>query len=557
MTSDKPLALDGRSLTVEAVVEVARQGRRVALADSARPAIAASQAYVESLLTPDAPPVYGINTGFGVFADRPVSPSDAALLSRNLILSHAVGTGDPFPEEVIRAAMLIRANTLAIGVSGVRPQLIETLIQMLNAGVHPVVPQQGSLGSSGDLAPLSHLALVFTTNPEDREEDSGHAFFRGERMSGKAAMQAAGIPRLELGAKEGLAVTNGASFSAAVAALAVQDAENLVRHAEIATALALESLLGVSSAFDERLHAARLQDGQWVVAGNMRRLIEGSTLIDRGGRVQDPYSLRCSPQVLGPVRDTMGLVHRWVENEINAATDNPLIFPDPPGVETGVEVGVEALAGVASSAKASTPGKMGMQALSGGNFHGEVLALAMDFLGIALAEVGALAERQIARLVSEKDSFGLPPMLVSSPEAAGLNSGLMMPHYTAASLALENQTLAHPDSVHSLTTSAGQEDHNANALTAARHARQIVENVAHILAVEFFAAAQALDLRAAAMPEAQPGRAARAALRRLRQEIPFVKADRLFGPEIERVKVLIREGEFVRAIASEAGIELE
>ncbi|HLB48552.1 MAG TPA: aromatic amino acid lyase, partial [Anaerolineales bacterium] len=440
-----PLTLDGHSLTIADVVSVAREGGTVALAPEARQRVAQSRAYVESLLTPDAPPVYGINTGFGIFANRPVSPADSETLSRNLILSHSVGTGDPFPEEIVRGAMLIRANTLAIGHSGLRPEIVETLIAMLNAGVTPVVPEQGSLGSSGDLAPLCHLALVFSKGDSDREEDSGFAMRNGQRMTGKAAMDGAGLPRVTLGAKESLALINGATFSAAVAALAAADAANLIRNSEIATALALEALLGVSHAFDERIHAARRHAGQAEVAARLRALIGGSSFVDAAGRVQDAYSLRCAPQVIGPALDTLRFVERWIENEINAATDNPLIFPDPSG---------------------------SMKAISGGNFHGEVMGFAMDFLGIALAEVGALAERQINRMLSGSDNQGLPPMLVSSPEAAGLNSGLMMPHYTAVSLALENQTLAHPDSVHSLPTSAGQEDHNANSLTAARHARQ-------------------------------------------------------------------------------------
>jgi len=533
MSHPSLLLIDGHSLTIEDVVSVARHGRAVGLADSAMARIEASRAYVESLLVPDAPPVYGINTGFGAFADRPVAPEDAARLSRNLMLSHAVGAGEPFPEEVVRAAMLIRANTLAKGYSGVRSEVIETLLAMLNAGVHPIIPEQGSLGSSGDLAPLAHLALIFTHHAGSPEEESGEALVHGQRLSGKAAMQAAGIPLLVLEAKEGLALSNGATFSAAVAALAARDAENLIRNAEIALAMALEALLGVSQAFDERLHAARQQAGQALVAANVRALIQGSSFVDRSGRVQDPYSLRCAPQVIGPVRDTLALVRGWVDQEINAATDNPLIFSDTPG-----------------PAEAATPGEA--VALSGGNFHGEVMALAMDFLGIAMAELGGLAERQISRLVSEKDSFGLPPMLVSSPQAAGLNSGLMMPHYTAASLALENQTLAHPDSVHSLPTSAGQEDHNANSLTAARHARQIIQNVAHILAVEFFAAAQAIDLRAAALPGARLAPATAAAHDRIRREAAFIEEDRLFGPEIGRVAELVRSGEIVRATSDSA-----
>jgi len=520
VTLTSPLTLDGHSLTLEDVLAVARERRRVALAPAAREGMLASRAYVESLLAPNAPPVYGINTGFGIFADRSVSPEDSARLSRNLILSHSVGVGAPLAEDAVRAAMLIRANTLALGYSGVRPEIVDTLLALLNAQVYPLIPEQGSLGSSGDLAPLCHLALTFTRDDEDRDSDSGAVIYNRQRMSGRAALEAAGIPRLILSAKEGLALSNGATFSAALAVLAVADAENLIRNGEVATALVLEALLGVSNAFDESLHAARRQTGQQTVAAHLRALISGSTFIDAAGRVQDPYSLRCAPQILGPIYDTLALLRGWVENELNAATDNPLLFSD----------------------SSST-----MRAISGGNFHGEVLGLAMDYLGIAFAEAGALAERQIDRLVNDKHSYGLPPMLVNGLEAAGLNSGLMMPHYTAVSLVLENQTLAHPDSVHSLPTSAGQEDHNANSLTAARHARQILENLTTIMAIEFLAATQAMELRRGLMPEAHWAPATAAAHARIRQAVPFIEADRLMQLDLERLRTLVRDGEIVRA----------
>lgn len=520
MSSSEPLLIDGHSLAIEDVVAVARHGRPVELAPAARAAMQASRAFVESLLTPDASPIYGINTGFGVFANRSVSPADSEQLNRNLVLSHAVGVGDPFSEEVVRAAILIRANTLAIGHSGVRPVIVETLLAMLNAGVHPVVPQQGSLGSSGDLAPLCHLALVMLN-----DEASGEAIYRGRRMSGAEAMAAAGIARLTLKAKEGLALSNGATFSGAVAALALSDAETLIADSILATALALEALLGVSNAFDERLHAVRRQGGQSVVAAVLRRLIAGSTFVDSAGRVQDPYSLRCAPQILGPALDTLRFVRGWIENEINAATDNPLLF------------------------RAGTS----FDVISGGNFHGELIGMGMDYLGIAVAEAGAILEQQINRLLNEKLSFGLPPMLVGDPEAAGLNSGLMMPHYTAVSLVLENQTLAHSDSVHSLPASAGQEDVNANALTAARHATQIVANVAHILAIHFFTVAQAIDLRAMAHPDKRLSPASAAAQARLRREVPFVAHDRLFHPDLERLWRLVLNGDILRAVEAEAG----
>lgn len=517
-----PLTLTGQALTLTDVVAVARHHQKVALASEAKARMAESCAYVDSLLHPDAPAVYGINTGFGIFASQSVSPADARTLSRNLILSHSVATGDPFAPEVVRAAMLIRANTLAIGYSGIRSEIIETLIEMLNLGLIPEVPQQGSLGSSGDLAPLCHLALVFTTDANEREEESGWAIWKQQRVRGKTAMAAAGLARHGLGAKESLALINGATFCAAVAALALADAEKLIAATEAATALALEALLGVSDAFDDRLHAARQHPSQREVATHIRALINGSTYVDAGRRVQDAYSLRCAPQLIGPIVDTVKFVRGWIENEINAATDNPLIFSEPDGSR---------------------------RAISGGNFHGEIVGLGMDYLGIAVAELGALAERQINRLIDNNYSHRLPPMLVNSPEAAGVNSGLMMPHYTAVSLALENQTLAHPDSVHSLPTSAGQEDLNANALTAARHARQIVFNVAHILAIHLFTVTQAIDLRRAAIPGLTLAPLTSRLHSAIRALVPFVEHDRLYQPDLERLRAFILDGELAQSLA--------
>ena len=376
---------------------------------------------------------------------------------------------------------------------------------MLNQNITPVVPSQGSLGSSGDLAQLSHLALVFSTDDKDQDQESGWADYKGKRLSGQAAMRAAGIPRLILGPKEGLAVNNGATFSAALAALAVADASHWMNIAETSLAMSLDAMLGVSAAFDPRLHSARHHPGQIEVAQRICELTQGSTLLDAAGRVQDAYSLRCAPQVQGAARDALSYVESVVTREINAATDNPLLFgPD--------------------------------EAISGGNFHGEPVGIAMDFLSIAMAEVGAIAERRVFRLTDGKLNGGLPPMLVDSQEAAGLNSGMMMPQYTAASLVLENQTLANPDSVHSLPTSAEQEDHNANSMTAARHTRQIIQNTAHILAIEVYCAARALDLRLRMMPGAQMGKGVKDAYQKVRRAVPYQPGDAWWGPEIEQVR---------------------
>ena len=504
------LQIDGNNLKLEDVITVARFGEKVELAAAARARMAQSRAWVDEIIAAGHP-VYGINTGFGIFADQRISSKDSRALSRNLILSHAVSTGQDLPGEVVRAAMLIRANTLSSGYSGVRPELVETLLEMLNRGVTPIIPSQGSLGSSGDLAPLAHMALVFTTDGADRAEDSGWAECGGakrERMDGKAAMGAAGIERLILGPKEGLALTNGATFSAAIAALAIFDAEILLKTAEIGLAMTLEALLGVSTAFDARLHMLRKHPGQMAVAARIRQLTQGSTLIDGGGRVQDAYSLRCGPQVQGAAWDTIHHVKEIILREINAVTDNPLLLG---------------------------PG----EAISGGNFHGEPIGLAMDFLSIVLAEVAAISERRIFRLTDGKLNAGLPPMLVDSFDDAGLNSGMMMPQYTAASLVLENQTLANPDSVHSLPTSAEQEDHNANSMTAARHARKIVENTAHVLAIEVYCAARGLDLRLRQLPEGEIGKGVFRAFRKVREVVPYTEGDAWWGPEIEKVKELI------------------
>ncbi len=504
--------IDGNQLTLEQIVQVARHGEQAALAAEALEVMQRTRRYLDEIVATDRP-VYGINTGFGIFAEQRIPRRDAAMLSRNLILSHAVGTGDPLPEEVVRAAMLVRANTLAKGYSGVRVEVVQTLLDMLNAGVTPLVPSQGSLGSSGDLLPLSHMALVFTTDEQDREADSGQAYYGGELLSGKAAMERAGLKRIRLGPKEGLAVNNGATFCAAIAALAVVDAEHLLDLADGALALSLEAVMGCRSAFDPRLHRARGHRGQMQVAQHVLALTDGSDLLDAACRVQDAYSLRCAPQVNGAARDTLAFVRGVIENEVNAATDNPLIF------ENG-------------------------DVLSGGNFHGEPIGMAMDYLAIALTEVGAISERRIFRLTDGKLNAGLPPMLVDSPEAAGLNSGLMMPQYTAASLVLENQTLSTPDSVHSLPTSGEQEDHNANSMTAARHARQVLANTAHVLAIELYTAARALDLRLRLMPGSKLGRVTAQIYERLRAVVPYRPGDAWWGPEIDQVREMVTQGRF-------------
>ena len=502
-----PVIIDGESLTIDEIVAVARHGAEVKLAHSAIETIERSHQWVEEIVK-RGEPVYGINTGFGIFAEKRIPAEDSTQLSRNLILSHAVGTGEPLDHEIVRAAILVRANTLAKGYSGVRLVVVETLLELLNKGVTPVVPEKGSLGSSGDLAPLSHLALVYTTDAKDDEAESGKAFFEGEILTGKEAMRRAGIERIILGAKEGLALNNGATFSAAIGALAVHDAEKLLQAGEVSLSMTLEAVMGCSGAFDERLHHARGHCGQTRVAKSVRALIDGSTLIDSYGRIQDAYSLRCAPQVQGIAWETLAFVRGITEKEINAATDNPLLF----------SIG---------------------EAVSGGNFHGEPIGMAMDFLGIALSEIASISERRVFRLTDGHLNADLPPMLVDRLSEIGLNSGLMMPQYTAASLVLENQTLASPDSVRSLPTSAEQEDHNANSMTAARHTREIVTNTAFVLAIEFYTAARALDLRLRQNPKLILGKGTQKAYRIIRENVVYQPGDAWWGPEIESVRDLI------------------
>ncbi|HSB90615.1 MAG TPA: histidine ammonia-lyase [Anaerolineales bacterium] len=507
-TDTDTIFLDGAHLTLDNIRSVARAAPHIRLRPEARARVEDSARLVARLVA-NPTPVYGVNTGFGIFANRRIEGDALTELSRNLILSHAVGFGEPFSIPVVRAAMLIRANTLALGLSGVRPEIIDCLMQMLERGVTPVIPSQGSLGSSGDLAPLAHLGLVMTGG--DDPERSGQAWFDFNRLSGHEAMRAAGIGTVQLGPKEGLALTNGATFAAALLSLACLEARDCLHGAVSAAALSMEALLGCSAALDEALHTARPHPGQSRVAAEMRALTRGSTLLDSGDQVQDAYSLRCTPQVVGPAWDILEFCERVVQREINSATDNPLLLGDT--------------------------------AISGGNFHGEPVGQAADFLKIALAEVGAISERRCFRLLSSHTNAALPAMLVARPEAAGLQSGFMMLQYTAASLVLENQNLASPASVLSLPTSADQEDHNANATTAARQLLSLTANLRRILAIELLVAAQALDLRLRAAPDRHPGSATAALHATIRGEASFAEGDDLRLPELERIDALIAQGE--------------
>lgn len=503
--SAEPVSLDGQSLNLTSIEAVARGRRAVRISEEARSAVARSAAEVARLASGQAP-VYGVNTGYGAFAGLRVPAGELSTLSRNLILSHAVGVGEPFSPDITRAAILVRVNTLCLGLSGVAPGVIEALLRLLEADLTPPIPSQGSLGSSGDLAPLAHLALALIA--PDLVPDDPPAWLAGTRVPFARAAAQTSLTPVVLGPKDGLALTNGATFAAAILALACVDLRRLLLAAEAAAALGFEALLGETAALDERLHASRPHPGQVRVARRLRQLLAGSTLVDSGDQVQDAYSLRCTPQVLGPAWEILEFAEGVATREVNAATDNPLFF-------SGTSV-------------------------SGGNFHGQPVGLACDYLKIAAAEVGAVSERRTFRLLSEHTSRGLPPMLVARPERAGIESGLMMLQYTAASLVLENQGLASPGSVRSLPTSADQEDHNANATSAARDLARLLTNLEVILAVEMLTAAQALDARLRRNAASHPGRGSRQILEAIRQEASAIERDEPLRPRLDALARLVR-----------------
>ena len=507
------IILDGNTLTTNEVARAARGGEKVKLSEKAISAINDSQKRLQAIIAASKP-VYGLNTGFGIFADRMISRGESRQLNRNLILSHAVGTGDPLPQDVVRAAMLIRANTLAKGYSGIRLDLVQTIIDMLNKGVTPLVASKGSLGSSGDLCMLAQMALVMCSAPDEQGAELGQAYYQGELLDGCAAMKKAGIQRIVLENKDGLALINGATFSAALLALGAFDADYYCWLGDIAAALSFEALLGRTNALHPELHKARGLEGQIDSAAAISSMLVGSEWVDSHTQVQDAYSLRCTPQVHGAVRDTLKFALATVEKEINAATDNPLI------VEEGL-------------------------AVSGGNFHGEAVGMGADFLGIAVSELAAISERRVFRHLDAHLNHGLPAMLVGDDNKAGLNSGIMMLQYTAASLVLENQTLASPDSVRSLPTSANQEDFNANAYNAALHLSQILDNVSKVLSIEIYSACRAIDLRTKDMQKAKLGTMTAKVYKFVRDLIPFRAGDILWKEEIEKLqKNLFRKAEF-------------
>ncbi|KXK02372.1 MAG: histidine ammonia-lyase [Acidobacteria bacterium OLB17] len=486
------IVLDGESLTFEQVTAVAygRPGEpRVELSEEARGKVRRAAGAVDTLLE-RGEIAYGITTGFGAFKDKIISREEVELLQKNIVLSHAVGVGDPFDVPTTRAIMLIRANTLARGFSGIRLETLELILEFLNRGIHPVIPEKGSLGASGDLAPLAHFACVLI--------GEGEAEFDGEVVHGREALRRAGLSPVVLKAKEGLALTNGTTIMTAVGLLETAKAANLARFADVAGCLTLEAVNGTTAAFDERIHAVRPHPRQVACAKDLRQILEGSEMTRSFDpvNVQDAYTLRCIPQVHGACRDTVEYAVWLLGIELNAVTDNPLIFIEGDNIEV----------------------------ISGGNFHGEPLALAFDYLAIALSELANISERRIMRLTDEASNSGVLPAFLT--EDGGLNSGFMIVQYTAAALCTENKVLAHPASVDTIPSSANVEDHVSMGATAAIKLRAVRRNLETVLALEAFCAAQAVDLRQKRIGEEKKlGAGTEPLYRAIRERVPFVAAD--------------------------------
>lgn len=496
------IQLDGRPLTLQQIVDVANDKEQVSLSDEARARIDDARRVVENIVS-EGRTVYGVNTGFGKLSDVCIEKSDLRQLQLNLVRSHSCGLGNPLSEAEARAMLLLRANVLAAGFSGARPIVIETLIQMLERGVTPVIPEKGSVGASGDLAPLAHLALAAI--------GEGEVFYEGSRVSSGAALERAKIAPLQLEVKEGLALLNGTQAMGAVGALALYRGQRLARVADIAGAMTLEALRGTPVAFDERIHAVRPHRGQQEVATHLRQLLRDSEIrkshLENDPRVQDAYSLRCMPQVHGAIRDALTHAQHAVEIESGSATDNPLVFSDTGDV------------------------------LSGGNFHGAPLALAFDYAAIALTDLISITERRIDRLVNPDSNEDLPPFLTQHP---GISSGFMMLQVTAAALLNEARVLAHPASIDNVPTDGGKEDHVSMGMTAATKLRSIVEIAELATAIELITAAQGLDFRAPLVP----GRGVKVAYDVVRSHVTQTSTDRSMSSDIESIVNAIRHDEF-------------
>jgi histidine ammonia-lyase len=500
------MQIDGQKLSLELISSVASGDEQVTLSAQARERVTQSRRVVEKILA-EGRIVYGVNTGFGRLSDVHVPPSDLRQLQLNLVRSTACGVGPPLSLAEARAMLLLRANVLARGYSGARPVVIESLLAMLERGVTPVIPEKGSVGASGDLAPLAHLALVVI--------GEGEAFYRGERMPGADALRLAGIEPIQLEAKEGLALLNGTQAMCAVGGLMLHRASRLARIADLSGAMTLEALRGTPVAFDARLHEARPHSGQIETAAHLREILRDSQIreshIRNDPRVQDAYSLRCMPQVHGAVRDALTHARNVVETETGSVTDNPVVFADTEEV------------------------------LSGGNFHGAPVALVLDFAAIALTDLASISERRTERLINPDLNEGLPPFLTTDP---GTSSGYMIAQVTAVALLNEMKILAHPASIDNLPTSGGKEDHVSMGMTAATKLRTIVQNAEYVIAIELLAAAEGLEYRAPLLP----GVGVRRGYETIRRHVDRLTEDRALSPDIEKLVQAIRAGEFDEAL---------
>ncbi|MFW6147347.1 MAG: histidine ammonia-lyase [Thermodesulfobacteriota bacterium] len=506
--TDITLGIDGMSL--EDLEAVARKGAQVRLAKESEERLISTRKLVEQWVE-QGKTIYGITTGFGALSEVGISREQTKQLQKNILMSHAAGVGPVLDEPTVRAVMTLRIKDLARGHSGIRLETVQHLIELLNRGIHPVIPEQGSVGASGDLAPLAHLSLVLI--------GQGEAVYSGKRMPGRKALRDCGLEPIELEAGEGLALVNGTQMMTAIGGLSVSDSKRLAKMTDIAAAMSLEVLMGTRTEFDSRIHQVRPHPGQITAADNMERITRNSEIISSHkdcSRIQDAYTLRCSPQVHGASKDVISYAQRVVETEMNSSTNNPLIFSESE------------------------------EFLLGGNFHGQPVALAMDFLSMGLSELANISERRVERLLNPQLS-GLPAFLVSN---GGLNSGFMLAQYTAASLVSENKALSHPASVDSIPTSANKEDHVSMGSIAARKCRQILRNTEYVIAIEFLCAAQAMDL----FTNLKPGEGTLAAYRTIRDAVPHLDKDRVLSKDIEAIAHVMKSGELIEKVEDVIGV---
>lgn len=505
----KPIAIGMGKMTLEDLIDVSRHGARVQLTKGSEHRINEARKMIEQWVSEEKS-VYGITTGFGALSDVAISKKDTRRLQQNILMSHSTGIGDMLDEETVRAVMTLRIKDFAMGHSGIRLETVQHLITILNKGVCPFVPEKGSVGASGDLTPLAHLSLVLIGH--------GKAFYKGEQMTGLEALRHCGLEPLRLEAAEGLALINGTQVMTAIGGLAVHDALNLAKLTDVAAAVSLEVLMGSRMEFDPRIHQVRPHPGQAAVADNMYRITQNSEIVTSHKdchRIQDAYTLRCSPQVHGASKDAVFYTKKVMETEMNASTNNPLIFPES------------------------------QEFLLGGNFHGQPIALSMDFLCMAVSEFANISERRIERLVNPKLS-GLPAFLVAD---GGLNSGFMIVQYTAAALVSENKVLSHPACVDSIPTSANKEDHVSMGTISARKCREVIENAENVIAIELLCGAQALDL----FTNMKPGEGTLAAYTVIRNVVPHLDGDRILHEDIHAVKELMRSGKILDAVEQKVG----